>query len=398
MKNLRLWLCFAVIILNNSLIYGQIYPDISKTKTIYTNVQPPLFKINDRVYELVFDALTAFSTENIQTINIVKGETGITKYGERAKYGVVEITTKNISNQELNKIIALNSLKFEPLANKKYFKIKGNVKDCEQNLIYNATVTNLNSKIEVQTDAEGNFEIEVTDGTVLEFFQFGFKSQRFYINNSNKIEISLKSIVETGNSKPNIRILKPIIYLYPERKTDISLKLNFNGKLQTTFPNYDKSWKVEAYPDGKIFDKKSNRFYNSLFWDGELNFEQNHYVYENGFIVSRDNLTNFLIEKLEQIGLNNNETNDFVQFWLPILEKNEFNFVHFLVNEKYDAISKNEILPKPDTSILVFMEFYKTSSFQKIVPQNLIKTNRKGFTIVEWGGSDVSSKILQNLN
>lgn len=101
-------------------------------------------------------------------------------------------------------------------------------------------------------------------------------------------------------------------------------------------------------------------------------------------------MTEFLIQKLELIGLNNHETNDFIQFWLPILEKNELNFIHFYVNEDYDIFSKNIINPVPETLIRVFMEFYKIDSKSYIAEQNFKKTIRKGFTLVEWGGSDVS--------
>ena len=72
-------------------------------------------------------------------------------------------------------------------------------------------------------------------------------------------------------------------------------------------------------------------------------FPKEHYNYPSGFVVSKNDLTHFLIEKLENIGLNNWETNEFVQFWLSILEKNETNFIHFYVNADYDVISKNNV-------------------------------------------------------
>jgi hypothetical protein len=93
------------------------------------------------------------------------------------------------------------------------------------------------------------------------------------------------------------------------------------------------------------------------------------------------------------LGLNTTETNEFLQFWLPILENNEINFIHFYVNNDYEVISKNNIFPVPDTSIRIFMEFYNLDNPIEIIPQNLEKTERKGFTIVEWGGSDVSEQI-----
>jgi hypothetical protein len=42
------------------------------------------------------------------------------------------------------------------------------------------------------------------------------------------------------------------------------------------------------------------------------------------------------------------------------------------------------------------MEFYGLENYTRINEQKLSKTERKGFTLVEWGGSDVSSKIKNN--
>lgn len=96
------------------------------------------------------------------------------------------------------------------------------------------------------------------------------------------------------------------------------------------------------------------------------------------------------------MGLNTTETNEFVQYWLPILEKNQTNFVHFLVNNGYSTISKNIVNPEPDTSIRIFMEFYGLNQKTGIIPQDLPRTTRKGFTLVEWGGSDVSNAIKKD--
>lgn len=104
-------------------------------------------------------------------------------------------------------------------------------------------------------------------------------------------------------------------------------------------------------------------------------------------------MTAFLIEKLEIMGLNNLETNEFVQYWLPVLEKNEINFIHFYVNSDYDVISKNIVFPKPDTSIRIFMEFYGLNDKIEVPEQKLPKLERKGFTLVEWGGANVSEPV-----
>jgi hypothetical protein len=269
--------------------------------------------------------------------------------------------------------------------------ITGTVTDCEGIPLAGASISILRTHEFKYTGFDGKYSIIALENDILIYSTYGFKSQNIPINNRKLINAFLKE--SKTNNLPQVTIGKPIIYLYPTTKTDITLQLDFKGKLLTTFPEYKDKWDVTVYPDGRIFDKKTNRFYASLFWDGSQVFPQEHYNYKDGFVVVKKDLTSFLIQKLEFMGLNNNETNEFVQYWLPILEKNETNCIHFWVNTDYNTISRNVIAPKPETELRIFMEFYALDKTLKIPEQNLRKTERKGFTLVEWGGSDVSNAM-----
>jgi hypothetical protein len=273
---------------------------------------------------------------------------------------------------------------------KKEITVSGIITDCEGIPLAGASISILRTHEFKYADFDGKYLISALEDDILVFSFIGMKSKNVPLNQQTKINVMLKS---KTNNLPQVNIKKPIIYLYPTAKTDITLELDFKGKLHTTFPEYTDKWDVTAYPDGRIFDKKTKRFYASLFWDGEFNFSQEHYSYKDGFVVAKKDLTSFLIEKLEFMGLNNSETNEFVQYWLPILEKNETNCIHFLVNADYNVISRNIIEPKPETELRIFMEFYAVDKTLKIPEQNLRKTERRGFTLVEWGGSDVSNAV-----
>ena len=269
--------------------------------------------------------------------------------------------------------------------------ITGTITDCEKLPIANVIIQNLNSKIETASDSLGNYSIEARKDDVLLFSKIGLENKSILVEKQQQIFISLKTI--TPPNGKNIIIRKPIIYLYPTEETEVTLEFNFNGKLLTTFPKYKENWNVIASPNGQLHDTKTKRVYSSLFWDGEIDLPKEHYEYNDGFVVPKEKLTYFFIEKLEHIGLNTNETNEFIQFWLPILEQNKFNFIHFLVNEKCNEISVNTVTPKTETTIRIYMEFYGLDQFKTIKEQQLPKTERKGFTLVEWGGTDVTHKI-----
>ena len=196
-----------------------------------------------------------------------------------------------------------------------------------------------------------------------------------------------------GNSYYSVG--KPAIYLYPEKKQAITIKLSFKGELGTTFPAYKKGWNVIANPNGELLNLADNRKYNYLFWEGTYAFPKNHFDYKDGYVVKKENLTEFLLTKLNYIGLNTTEINDFIIYWLPQLEKKETNFIHFWINDNIDSSTFLEINPKPNTEIVVFMEFKSVDSTFKIKEQILPKLNRKGFTVVEWGGTNLTTNKIE---
>ena len=358
-------------------------------RAIIRNNQEAIFVVNGNIVHK--DIIEVIEPKNIESLNVLKGDQ-IPQNFENAKKGVILITTKNISKKELKKLYQLYPLITQENLQEKKYTIVGTIYDCEKLEIVGATITNLNTNNLETSDFFGKFTLEVRKGDILKIKLNGYKSQRVLINSKNELKIQL--LENPNNGK--IMVAKPVIYIYPTEKTEIDLELNFKGELLTTFPKYDKNWDVIAEQNGQIFDKKTNRYYSSLFWDGTIDFPEEHYKYDDGFIVPKEKLTEFFIEKLGYIGLNNQETNDFIQYWLPILERNKYNFIHFLVNEKCNEIADLKVNPKPETSIRIYMEFYGLENYINCNEQQLPKTERKGFTLIEWGGADVSSKINNN--
>ena len=334
------------------------------------------------------DIMYAIDPKNIESVKVFKKENIPSNFINAKSNGAIIITTKNISKRELKKLYEKYSLENSIKNETEVFKVIGTVYDCEKLELSGAYIKNLNSKTETQADFDGKFSIEVKLNDVIEISFLGFKSQKIKIENEENLVVNLKS-------DQQIMLEKPVIYLYPTEKIAIEIKLDLKGKLLTTFPKYDKNWDVIAEPNGQIFDKKTNRYYSSLFWDGTIDFPEEHYKYHDGFIVPKEKSIEFLIEKLEHIGLNNQETNEFIQYWLPLLERNKYNFIHFLVNEECDEIAILNVNPKPETTIRIYMEFYGLENFTEIKEQQLPKTERKGFTLVEWGGVDFSGDISE---
>ena len=177
---------------------------------------------------------------------------------------------------------------------------------------------------------------------------------------------------------------KPVIYLYPEQKTAVSVSLDYAGTLTATYPAYENGWHVTAEPDGTLYDENGNE-YSYLFWEGE---DKTDYDFSTGFCVAGADTADFLREKLAEIGLTPREYNEFIVYWLPKMEDNSYNLISFQ-SERYTDTAKLDIDPTPDSVLRVFMAWKPLHRPQNIEPQTFTPFARDGFTVVEWGGCEV---------
>ena len=178
---------------------------------------------------------------------------------------------------------------------------------------------------------------------------------------------------------------KPVIYLYPEETTEISVELEYDGVLTTTYPAYHNGWKVTAQPDGTLTNHADGREYSYLFWEGEGYGEPD---FSEGFVVKGEDTVSFLQETLAAMGMMPKEYNEFIVYWLPYLQNNAYNLISFQW-ENYEEAAKLHITPKPDNLLRVFMAFKALDEPMDLPEQKLPVLQREGFTVVEWGGTEV---------
>ena len=182
---------------------------------------------------------------------------------------------------------------------------------------------------------------------------------------------------------------KPVIYLYPEEETDVHVELELTeSELSTTYPKYNNGWDVTAYPDGSLLNKSDGTHHKYLFWDSENC--RTRFDMSKGFCVAGNDTESFLKEKLSYMGLTEEEMNEFIVYWLPRMEHNKYNLISFQ-GEAYTDSAKLNITPAPDSMLRVFMTYVPLDEAVDIEPQQLETFERNGFTVVEWGGSEIKS-------
>jgi Carboxypeptidase regulatory-like domain len=268
-----------------------------------------------------------------------------------------------------------------------------NTKEAIPNAIVELVNLNTSYEFEYRTDNNGKFMIK---NIPLGGYQINVKFSD-YIPATINLDFTrhVKCIADIKLYYFPIRTEKPVIYIYPNQKQKVNVKLKYAGSLTHTYPAYSENgWNVTAEPNGTLWDENNKEYY-ALFWEGS---PSKFIEPEDGFIILGKETAAFLEDKLAYLGLNRREANEFIMYWLPRMENNAYNFIHF-AGEQYEEQAGLEINPKPETIIRVMMLTHPLASKINYPLQDLtkLKKTRKGFTVVEWGGTLMNTMSNKDL-
>jgi prepilin-type N-terminal cleavage/methylation domain-containing protein len=181
---------------------------------------------------------------------------------------------------------------------------------------------------------------------------------------------------------------KPVIYLYPTTKTDVSVTID-PLHIDASVPQYGDGWHVTAYPDGTLINDSDGAKYPYLYWEGESN--QPIVDRATGFVVATADLGAFLKTSLAAQGLQGKEITDFIAYWQPLMaaaaKGDPYIYVYYMPQPVYDTLVPMTITPAPQTLIRVYLLYKPLAAPISVTPEVLSAPKRVGFTAVEWGGN-----------
>lgn len=178
---------------------------------------------------------------------------------------------------------------------------------------------------------------------------------------------------------PPIIVKKPAIYLYPQKPLTIDIRVSLDGEMTKSIPPYNQGWTVVATPQGKIDGK-----YDYLFYEAKLNVSPR--LSCEGWVVSYKEIGDWFDQHLIELGLNAREASDFKAYWLHALEPSNYYAIRLIDREWIDKKLRLDISPKPQTLIRLMLYFQPIDQDFSLKVPKLQKIERKGFTVVEWGG------------
>lgn len=199
----------------------------------------------------------------------------------------------------------------------------------------------------------------------------------------DKYVVSIEYNRSDDCDEPDMTVKKPVLYLYPEEDMMVNVTFDNKDKLLSTYPKYKDEWNVFAKKDGTLIDENGRKYY-ALYWDENIKHEEK---FKTGFYVKSKDSIKFLEEKLFEMGFTDREANEFIMYWLPIMEQGGDNLVHFHFTEDRQKQNKINIEPEVDSLFRVSIEIKKVKKKVSIKEQKIERFERYGFSALEWGGS-----------
>ena len=320
----------------------------------------------------------------VSSFVILESKTVVSNYLNLDDLETIAIATEDEYNTYCNKVNNLSSLGLEETYLSDVPMVDFDIYKIELTAVYlpsyrcdfsmkNMTINNTTIKQYIECEKYTGFnENRLSVGLVYLIIP---KSTTLKIKTEKNVVDQSQEIVEK----------KPIVYFYPEEEMDLTIKFPDEERLLTTYPKYNDGWNIHLNKDGTFTTGDSDREYYAIYFDAISNYECK---FDEGFYVTKDNAISFLEEKMDYIGFNNHEVNEFMMYWLPILENNERSLVYFEQTEERNEESPLEFSINPDTLIRTIIHIKKVDEEVNIPEQQLTHYERNGFVVTEWGGAE----------
>lgn len=191
--------------------------------------------------------------------------------------------------------------------------------------------------------------------------------------NGNDTDTIMKPIYD------DIMVYKPNIYIYPTYNLNLCVKISFpmGGEIVESIPSYSEQWCVNVDTSGKIDDQ-----YDYLFYESK---QPNTFQYKKGWCVARNDLKSFFENNMKQYNFSNAEINDFIDYWMPLLDENDYYLVYPQTNDIIDGIIKLDFSIQPNHVSRLFYGVVGVDDYTEIEEPKIESFKRDGFHVIEWG-------------
>jgi hypothetical protein len=176
-----------------------------------------------------------------------------------------------------------------------------------------------------------------------------------------------------------ILVYKPNIYIYPQKPISLCVDIAFpiGGRIVQSIPEYNNGWCVTIDSSGLINNQFKYLFYESA--------QADIFQHQNGWCIAKSDLKAFFEKNMSLYNFSKPEIVDFIDYWIPRLEENNYYLIYPQTNEIIDKTIQVKFSIEPHNVNRLFYGIKGINSYSKIDEPAIVKFNRDGFTVMEWG-------------
>ncbi len=125
-----------------------------------------------------------------------------------------------------------------------------------------------------------------------------------------------------------------------------------------------------------------NNQYDYLFYEAQIpELMQREY----GWKINGIDLSSFFINNLKSLLFVKEEIDDFIEYWIPLLDTTKTYVIYPQFNEELKKIIQLKFSIVPDNLIRVFYLIEESNENINIKTPQIPSFKREGFTVLEWG-------------
>lgn len=186
---------------------------------------------------------------------------------------------------------------------------------------------------------------------------------------------------EIPDPATGIPVYKPNIYLYCENDMEAEVRIYPPQWITQSIPRYDEAtgWKA------RIVNGSLNGTGDFLFYEAEV--PEEGFQKETGWKIEAGKHETLLSGILDKYGFNKKEKEDFLDFWLGMLDEDTDYYAYPQGNTEVDAMMPLLLDPYPDHVFRLWFYFEPANGKEPPqTPGEPDRIQRNGFSVVEWGG------------
>ena len=227
-------------------------------------------------------------------------------------------------------------------------------------------------------------------GLIVALFSDIVKSDWFkdWANNSENgvldgAEDWARKLSQQRKTPDNVGALKPNIYIYSDTPKNVTVTFQKPELLTISIPEYLEQWTVTTGTDG-IVTMENGDTYDYLFYESVT--QKRLFQTEAGYRIPAAEREETFRKILVEMGFNQKEINDFVEFWVEKLPSGVDYIMYPQETARVDLAMPMNLSVETDAVTRIWFAFESDAGQKVSEPERMTVNRDSDYYVVEWGG------------